>query len=119
MRSTRAPRVARWMDCYRGPSSGRYGASKSPVKSRAISCSRWATASSSAASTPSSTRCLLPDYRGKGIRKASIARVEDGARSLGVRALHLEVATDKPQAIVRYRRWGFKEHDGLLMTKLL
>jgi hypothetical protein len=36
-----------------------------------------------------------------------------------VRALHLEVATDKPQAIVRYRRWGFKEHDGLLMTKLL
>ena len=35
----------------------------------------------------------------------------------GVRALHLEVERHKDNARGLYRRWGFVEHDRVLMTK--
>ncbi len=62
---------------------------------------------------------LLPDYRGQGIGKQAVACLEDRARALNVRALHLEVERTKPRAIALYRRRGFDAHDRFLMTKLL
>jgi len=62
---------------------------------------------------------LLPAYRGQGIGTRAVACVQDSARALGVRALHLEVEKDKTPAIGLYRRWGFEEHNRFLMTKRL
>lgn len=62
---------------------------------------------------------LAPAYRGQGIGTRAVACVQDKARSLGVRALHVEVEKDKALAIGLYRRWGFEEHARSLMTKLL
>lgn len=62
---------------------------------------------------------LAPAYRRQGIGTKALACLEDRARALGVRALHLEVEKDKAPAIGLYRRWGFREHDRFLMTKRL
>jgi ribosomal protein S18 acetylase RimI-like enzyme len=62
---------------------------------------------------------LAPAYRGQGIGTKALVCLEDRARALGVRALHLEVEKVKAAAIGLYRRWGFTEHDRFLMTKRL
>jgi GNAT superfamily N-acetyltransferase len=56
-------------------------------------------------------------YRGQGIGRQAMAFAETQCRTLGVRALHLEVERDNTTAHVLYRKVGFVDHDRYLMTK--
>ena len=56
-------------------------------------------------------------YRGQGVGRQAIAFAETQCRSLGVRALHLEVERDNTNAHALYRKVGFVDHDRYLMTK--
>ena len=55
--------------------------------------------------------------RGRGIGRRVLALVEQEARSLGVRALHLEVERGNHAAQAFYRSAGYEDHDRYLMTK--
>ena len=56
-------------------------------------------------------------HRGQGIGQGALAFAEDVCRSLGVRALHLEVERANTSAHSLYRKVGFVDHDRYLMTK--
>jgi GNAT superfamily N-acetyltransferase len=58
-------------------------------------------------------------YRGQGIGTQTLAFVEQACRSLGVRALHLEVDFQNPDAQRLYDRVGYERHSRFLMTKHL
>ena len=58
-------------------------------------------------------------HRGRGVGRAALEVVEAECRRRGVRALHLEVELDKPEAFGLYRRFGFEERGRRLMTRLM
>ena len=60
---------------------------------------------------------IRASHRGRGIGQSALAFVEDVCRSLGVRALHLEVERANTSAHGLYRKAGFVDHDRYLMTK--
>jgi len=60
---------------------------------------------------------LRESHRGKGWGKLALAFVEDEARSLSVRSIHLEVVRQNTGAQEVYRRSGYADHDHYLMTK--
>lgn len=60
---------------------------------------------------------IEPDYRGRGIGRATLGFVEQECQRRGVRALHLEVERSNIHAQRLYRAWHFADHDRLLMTK--
>jgi len=62
---------------------------------------------------------LAASHRSRGWGRAAVAFVEDAARSLGVRALHLEVSHSNPRAYDFYRRAGFEDYRRRLLNKWL
>lgn len=58
-------------------------------------------------------------YRGKGLGRKAIEFVEETARKLGVKAVHLEVNRSNTNSQEVYRKLGFKDRDYYLMTRLL
>jgi ribosomal protein S18 acetylase RimI-like enzyme len=62
---------------------------------------------------------IAASHRSRGWGRAAIAFVEDAARSLGVRALHLEVSHSNPRAYDFYRRAGFEDYSRHLLNKWL
>jgi diamine N-acetyltransferase len=60
---------------------------------------------------------LLPEYRGHGWGRKTMAFVEEAARSLNVRALHLEVVRQNATALQVYRRLGFKDRESTFLSK--
>ena len=60
---------------------------------------------------------LLPEYRGRGWGRKTMAFVEEAARSLNVRALHLEVVGQNVTALQVYRKLGFKNRESTFMSK--
>jgi GNAT superfamily N-acetyltransferase len=60
---------------------------------------------------------LLPEYRGHGWGRRTMAFVEDAARSLNVRALHLEVVRQNAAALQVYRKLGFKDRESTFLSK--
>jgi GNAT superfamily N-acetyltransferase len=60
---------------------------------------------------------LLPEYRGRGWGRKTMAFVEDAARSLNVRALHLEVVRQNAAALQVYCKLGFKDRESTFMSK--
>jgi putative acetyltransferase len=52
-----------------------------------------------------------PDYRGKGVGRAVLARLEAAAKELGVERLVLETGVYQEAAIALYRGAGFTEVD--------
>lgn len=60
---------------------------------------------------------LREPYRGHGWGRKTMAFVEDEARKLGVRALHLEVVNGNHNALQLYRKLGFREHASTLHSK--
>lgn len=61
--------------------------------------------------------CLLPDYRGRGWGRKAMAFVEDAARALNVRALHMEVVRKNATALQVYRKLGYKDRDSTFLSK--
>jgi len=60
---------------------------------------------------------LLPDYRGRGWGRKTMVFVEEAARSLNVRALHLEVVRENVTALQVYRKLGFKDRESTFLSK--
>ena len=60
---------------------------------------------------------LLPEYRGRGWGRKTIAFVEESARSLNVMALHLEVVRQNAVALQVYRKLGFKDRESTFLSK--
>ena len=62
---------------------------------------------------------LREPFRGRGIGTNATEFLCDFAKSLGVRAIHLEVERANTPAQEFYRKHGFKDHERYLMTKWL
>ena len=61
---------------------------------------------------------LEPEFRGRGIGEIVLDRVDQMARQLDIRALHLEVARDNRRARRLYREAGFEAREKyVLMTR--
>jgi GNAT superfamily N-acetyltransferase len=60
---------------------------------------------------------VCSSHRGRGIGQRALTFAEDVCRSLGVRALHLEVERANTGAHGLYRKAGFVDHDRYLMTR--
>ena len=60
---------------------------------------------------------LLEDYRGRGWGRKTMAFVEEAARLLNVRALHLEVVRQNAAALEVYRKLGFKDRESTFLSK--
>jgi GNAT superfamily N-acetyltransferase len=60
---------------------------------------------------------LREDYRGRGWGKITMAFLEEAARDLGIRTLHLEVVDQNEAALQLYRKLGFQEHKSSFLSK--
>ena len=60
---------------------------------------------------------LRESYRGRGWGKSALAHVEDQARALDVRSIHLEVVRQNTGAKEVYRKSGYTDHHHYLMSK--
>lgn len=60
---------------------------------------------------------LVEEHRGHGWGRATMAFVEDAARALEVRTLHLEVVRQNATALQVYRKLGFKERESTSLSK--
>ncbi|HYM75910.1 MAG TPA: GNAT family N-acetyltransferase [Candidatus Dormibacteraeota bacterium] len=60
---------------------------------------------------------LREEYRGHGWGKKAMAFLEDAARELGVRTLHLEVMKKNNAALHLYERLGFRGRSSTLLSK--
>ncbi len=60
---------------------------------------------------------LCESHRGQGWGKSTLAFVEDQARALEVRSLHLEVVRQNTGAKEVYRKNGYADHEHSLMSK--
>ncbi len=60
---------------------------------------------------------ISESYRGQGLGRRAIERVEKYCRARGVHALHLEVERENTDAQAVYRKLGFRDHDRYLLTK--
>lgn len=60
---------------------------------------------------------ILEEYRNKGIGKRTMEFVVQKAKDLGVNALHLEVEKHNQAGISLYRKFKFKDHQRILMTR--
>ncbi len=62
---------------------------------------------------------IREDYRGQGIGTRAIELAAKESRSLGIKALHLEVERKNTKAQRFYHKIGFEDHDRYLLTKWL
>jgi len=60
---------------------------------------------------------LRESHRGKGWGKQALTLVEDQARALDVRSIHLEVVRQNTGAKEVYRKSGYADHNHYLMSK--
>jgi GNAT superfamily N-acetyltransferase len=60
---------------------------------------------------------LREDFRSRGWGQQTMAFLEDAARELGVRALHLEVVDGNAAAGHLYRKLGFQPHHSTFLSK--
>jgi diamine N-acetyltransferase len=60
---------------------------------------------------------LKEEFRGRGWGRFTLEFVENAARELGVRSIHLEVTRKNTHALNVYRKLGFLDHDHFLMSK--
>ncbi len=62
---------------------------------------------------------IAESHRGRGWGRRALELVENTARELGVRALHLEASHTNREAHGMYRHVGYEDHERWLMTKWL
>lgn len=60
---------------------------------------------------------LLPEYRGNDIGALTVEFAAEQAKLMGVKAIHLEVELHNEAGISLYRRYGFQDHNRVLMTR--
>lgn len=62
---------------------------------------------------------ILEEFRNQGIGTRTMEFVVQKAKELGVNALHLEVEKHNEAGISLYRKFKFKDHQRILMTRWL
>jgi GNAT superfamily N-acetyltransferase len=62
---------------------------------------------------------IQPEYRGRGLGKAAMAKVRSLCARRGVRAIHVETGRDNAAAVAVYRGSGFLETDHAHLTLAL
>ena len=62
---------------------------------------------------------LEKEFRGKGIGKKVMDFVAEEAKRMNIKALHLEVENNNVLAIELYRKYNFKDHHRILMTRMV
>ncbi|MFB2981374.1 GNAT family N-acetyltransferase [Microseira sp. BLCC-F43] len=62
---------------------------------------------------------IRSNYWGQGIGTKTLDYMQEVCRSLGIKALHLEVDRVNTKAQEVYHRFGFQDHDRYLLTKWL
>ena len=62
---------------------------------------------------------VMPHARGHGLGRQALMLTERQCRDAGVHALHLEVERDKSAAMRLYQRRGFRNHERVLLHKIL
>jgi ribosomal protein S18 acetylase RimI-like enzyme len=60
---------------------------------------------------------VRPEYQNQGIGTKTLAFIETSLMSLGIRAIHLEVDFENPNAQRLYRKTGYQGHNRFLLTK--
>ena len=60
---------------------------------------------------------LVEAYRGRGWGRRTMAFLEDAARKLGIRTLHLGVVKGNNTALHLYESVGFVRHDSMFLSK--
>ncbi len=60
---------------------------------------------------------LLEEYRRRGWCRKTMEFLEEAARMVGVRAIHLEVVCENAAALQVYGKLGFVEHDNTFLSK--
>ena len=60
---------------------------------------------------------LREEHRGRGWGKKIMAFLEDAARGLGIRTLHLEVVESNRAALRLYEAIGFRKHRSAFLSK--
>jgi GNAT superfamily N-acetyltransferase len=60
---------------------------------------------------------IAEDHRRKGLGGLALRLVEDTCRTMGVRALHLEVNRENHRARAVYEKAGFEDRNNHLLTK--
>lgn len=60
---------------------------------------------------------LVEAYRGRGWGRRTMAFLEDAARELGIRALHLAVVKGNRTALQLYESVGFCKHESTFLSK--
>jgi GNAT superfamily N-acetyltransferase len=60
---------------------------------------------------------LREDYRGRGWGRATMAFLEDAARELGIKTLHLGVEAGNNRALRLYESVGFQKHQSSFLSK--
>ena len=60
---------------------------------------------------------LREEYRGRGWGRKTMEFVEEVAREMGIRTLHLEVVQKNSTALNVYRKMGFVAHESTFLSK--
>jgi GNAT superfamily N-acetyltransferase len=60
---------------------------------------------------------LREDYRGRGWGRTTMAFLEDAARKLGIKTLHLGVVEGNHRALRLYEAIGFRQHHSTFLSK--
>jgi GNAT superfamily N-acetyltransferase len=60
---------------------------------------------------------LREDYRGRGWGRTTMVFLEDAARKLGVKTLHLGVVEGNHRALRLYETIGFRQHQSTFLSK--
>jgi len=62
---------------------------------------------------------LEEEFRGQGLGRMTLKRIEEFCRANGVRALELQVERDNSEAQALYRKFGFEAADRIPLSKRL
>jgi ribosomal protein S18 acetylase RimI-like enzyme len=60
---------------------------------------------------------LKPEFRGKQLGAKAVDFAAEQAKTMGVKAIHLEVEQHNTAGLSLYRRYGFQDHNRMLMTR--
>jgi GNAT superfamily N-acetyltransferase len=71
-------------------------------------CGGWRTLASDPSAAEIKRMYVVPEFRGRGVARAILARLEETARACGKKRVALETGTAQPEAIALYERCGYE-----------
>jgi GNAT superfamily N-acetyltransferase len=78
------------------------------VDGQPAACGGWRTLASDESVAEIKRMYVAPAFRGRGLARAILARLEETAREAGKKRMALETGTAQPEAIALYERCGYE-----------